>query len=266
MPLQEVQPIPLISLDEPSSKETQPWSHDWPLKLAYKTQKYLAYCFTAFLGIHLCSVAVVPALPIPFEIKQQVFEMARSVYQVPIFEAVAVVGSVLVHITSGIVLRFLRPKVSSPVVSERDPRIGLGGITGVVGLGYKKSIISTLIPSLTPLSLSGYILIPLLGYHFYKFRYGPILVDGDSSLVTLEYISVYLQKLVNKLAFVGLLTVGNYHFVSGGLRFNGKYSREWKLFGYFCIIMGTAVGLLGATSIEHLEGFLLKKFTLYLGA
>ena len=44
----------------------------------YRIQKYSAYSFISFLGIHATSVILVPILPIDQLIKDEVFAMAKS--------------------------------------------------------------------------------------------------------------------------------------------------------------------------------------------
>lgn len=58
-------------------------------------QKYSAYSFISFLGIHATSVILVPILPIDQLIKDEVFAMAKEVYQsVPLYEPICIIGSV----------------------------------------------------------------------------------------------------------------------------------------------------------------------------
>ncbi|CUM54747.1 uncharacterized protein AC631_01785 [Debaryomyces fabryi] len=252
-----------------------------------KVQKYSAYTFSSFLGLHLTSVVIVPGLGVPMLLGQEIFEMSRAVYQsIPYFENLVIIGSSVCHIFSGIGIRIIRNYIKSgqnhhsklvhePVIKndERDD-IGLGGITGLIGLGYRKSMISRLIPGLSPLLFSGYLLLPLIGYHFTKFRHIPNVIDGDSSLINLEYITYYLNKsplekvgnAINYIALMGLVVVGSYHFVSGFLKLNHKYSLNYKKLGYSFIgglsILG-CISLVRFKSLPLAEGFIGKLFTNY---
>lgn len=257
-------------------------------------QKYLAYTFGVFLGIHACLVIVVPSLPdvvaLP-QLKQEVFEMARAVYhQIPGYEAIGVFGAAAVHIILGIAIRIIRsqfrrkkahPQHPHPtpdvVKDETSSDIGLGGITGLLGIGYRRAIILRLVPGLSPLAFLGYVLIPLALYHVAKFRYLPSSVDGDSSLISLDYISYYLNvsrwgkwgNTINTTLLLALVYVMAYHLVSGWMRFNHKYSFNWKKMGYG--VIGTittlaAVAIMGFKDRFHFmdkAGFMAKSFTKY---
>lgn len=252
-----------------------------------KVQKYSAYTFASFLGLHLTSVVVIPGLGVPMPVGQDVFEMSRAVYQsIPQFENIVILGSSICHVCSGIGIRFIRnyikeqsnhhsKLVHEPVIKndERDD-IGLGGITGLIGLGYRKSIISRLVPGLTPLQFSGYLLLPFISYHFTKFRYIPQIIDGDSSLINLEYITYYLKvspleragRAINYIGLMGLVLIGSYHFVSGFLKLNRKYSLNYKKMGYG-VISGLSVlgfiSLMRFNSLQLADGFIGKLFAKY---
>lgn len=281
--LREILPIPveLEPVDERKAKSGLQW-----LPGLMRTHRYSAYTFLGFLGIHATSVMLVPVLPIEPGIKQEVFEMARSVYHsLPQVENV-VLGAALTHVVTGIWMRILRRKKSKPrhkqLLQEppiiSDPTrsdIGLGGITSLLGLGFKKSWISQQVPGLSPLAFSGYVLIPFLLVHFAKFRWLPIFVDGDLSLVNLEYITYYLThspirggNVLNAFNLITLVWVTLYHVVSGMLRYNHKYSVNWKRFGYLLINSFTAVGLFAiwkyrSNSVES-TGFIATTFKKYL--
>ena len=259
-----------------------------------RVQKYSAYIFGTFLGIHVTSVVVVPCLPsmiVPLTIKQEIFEMARAVYHsIPMFETAVILASSITHVIAGISIRAVRWRINRhrPItrqkshdapVNEKSDDVGLGGITSLIGLGYRKSIISKLVPGLTPLSFSGYCLFPLLGYHFYKFRYLPYSIDGDSSLINLEYISYYLNvspqawgNLFNFVSIASLVWVTAYHVTSGWLKFNNKYSSKWKKFGYLVINVTSLLGIISIfkfkndfVNLDHV-GFIGKSFTNYLAS
>ncbi|ODV78852.1 uncharacterized protein CANTADRAFT_26774 [Suhomyces tanzawaensis NRRL Y-17324] len=301
--LHQVVPIP-VDLDAIDNEPLSPGPELWPPKSTTRSvlhglgvvQKYSAYGFCTFLGLHVASTVIVPILPmVPHEIKQEVFEMARSIYQqVPLFESVMIIGAAAVHVASGIGIRICRnilkkhkkdtnelrsnftKALEEPVIKDdtRDD-IGLGGITGILGLGYRKSWISRQLPGMSPLSFSGYILIPLVALHFTKFRYLPIAVGEDSSLVNLDYITyylnhskVYLGNALNFGALLLLLWVMMYHSVSGMLRINRKFSMKWKQFGYVVIngvtLMGLATMVVFKRAPVDSTGYIGRSFLKYL--
>ena len=258
MSLQEVQPQPLTSIDDIPTPRP-----NWILRYALKIQKYSAYTFSTFVGIHFTSVILTPIYP--KHIAPQIFEIARAIYHgIPMFETVGIIGAGIAHVLAGITVRIVRPKRKRGP-AEEDVLIGLGGITSLVGLGYRKSIISSLFPSLSPLLLLGYLLIPLLGYHFYKFRYAPMMVDGDLSLLTMEYVAMYARTLMNKTAIWGLLVTANYHFVAGWMRFQHKFSKRWRKLAYAMWFGLTALGVVSVGMQSVPSGFLERRFSEYLG-
>lgn len=259
------------------------------LKTLVLTQKYLAYTITCFLGLHLTLVIAVPGLGAPLSVAQEVFEMARNVYHgMPYFEELAIMGAAGIHIVSGIGIRWLRatlrPKkrphkathsADGAVITDltRDD-IGLGGIASVVGLGYRRLWISKQFPTVSPLAFLGYILVPLVAYHFAKFRLAPCWVDGDLSLVNLNYVTHYLGEsnlgysgcVLNTAALSLLVWTGLYHATSGMLRFTHKFGANWKRLGYVVINGGCLVALVAVYRMRSMGldlGFMGRQFSAY---
>lgn len=256
-----------------------------------KIQKYTGYLFTTFLGLHLLSVVISPGLGISMGKSQDLFELGRAVYQqIPGMELLLVTGCSIAHIASGVGVRIIRSYIrnqngvtnrslltnSASGIPVAGDDIGLGGVTSLIGLGYRKSIISTLIPDLSPLSFSGYILIPVLWYHFLKFRWAPLVHDGDSSLISLQFITQYLnfeeflpryQKWWNFLGLTFLVWVGLYHMVSGLWKIRRRFSARDKKLGYIIINGLTLLSVISLLRFKRMEldtGFLGKLFTKYL--
>lgn len=259
------------------------------LKMLVQTQKYLAYTLTCFLGLHLTLVIAVPGVGAPLSVAQEVFEMARNVYHgVPYFEELAILGAAGVHITAGIGIRWiralLRPKkrphkathsADGPMITDltRDD-IGLGGITSIIGLGYRRLWISKQFPTVSPLAFLGYVLVPLAAYHYLKFRLAPCWVDGDLSLVSLNYVTHYLREsllgyagqVLNTAALALLVWTGLYHTTSGLLRLTHKFSANWKRLGYFVINGGCVAALVAVYRIRGMGldlGFMGRQFSAY---
>ncbi|KAG2736786.1 hypothetical protein G9P44_000876 [Scheffersomyces stipitis] len=264
------------------------------LRVLIKVQKYSAYTFTSFVGIHLTSVVVVPLVPlVSADIKQEVFEMARAVYMsIPQFENIVILGSSIIHVASGVAIRIIRSilrhnrerekvqhrksHVTTELITDdtRDD-IGLGGITNLLGLGYTKSLVSQYL-GMSPLSVAGYCLIPLISWHYAKFRYVPLSIDGDSSLVNLNYISYYLNispqgtlgQFVNFWALASLLWVGTYHMVNGLMKLNHKFSKNWKRAGWTIVNSTAILGYVALVSYKRqsveTSGFIGRTFVKYL--
>ncbi|KAK6464327.1 hypothetical protein DFJ63DRAFT_68360 [Scheffersomyces coipomensis] len=271
--LEQVIPIPIDNpsdeeeLDHINSERNYRKRRNHVISILGKVQKYSAYTFGTFVGIHLTSVIIVPILPIDHDIKQEIFEMGRNIYHgIPQFENIVIFGSSIVHVLSGITIRLLRmrsrPKIikKNKVISNNDEfhiiddtrdDIGLGGITNFLGLGYKKSWVSKTL-GISPLNFSGYLLIPHLLYHMYKFRLIPLMIDNDSSLINLNYIMYYLnvenieyvQPYVNILGLSLLTYIGIYHFINGLCKYFKKFSPTWKKIGFSFVNGGSLIGLI----------------------
>lgn len=251
-----------------------------------KAQKYSAYAFLGFFGLHISATVVAPGLGVSQKSFQDCFEMTRSIYMLPIFEYPFVYGAAAIHLSSGIIvraLRFIESEKRRGVIHERniviqDERredIGLGGIGSIFGFGFKKSWISQTIPSLTPLTFSGYITAIVLGYHTWKMKWAPMLVDGDSSLISLNFITHYLNQSINgrSLAIFNfgmlalLLWVSFYHIVSGLFRYRRQFSSRAKKIAYGVITVFTSLSFIGIGRfvLWPLElGFIGSQFNKYL--
>ncbi|EDK46894.1 conserved hypothetical protein [Lodderomyces elongisporus NRRL YB-4239] len=234
----------------------------WVIPSLYRIQKYSAYSLVSFVGIHLTSVVIIPILPIPRDVKDQVFSLAKAVYQdIPGYELLLIYGAGVCHILLGIILRVVkvirrnrieekRRKAGSHVskvhminsanlgngtidIRDNDEDIGLGGISNLFGLGYRRSITLTMF-GLSPLQFTGWFSIPLVLFHLYKFRYVPWLVEGDSSLVNLEYIPYVVNlkhPVFNQIALCLLVWSVSYHMMSGIMKYRGWFSKYWKRVG-----------------------------------
>ncbi|KAG5419448.1 hypothetical protein I9W82_003215 [Candida metapsilosis] len=281
------------SNDHSSSKK--PISRHF-IPILYRIQKYSAYTFVTFLGIHATSVILVPIIPVDKELKQQVFSLAKAVYQdIPFFETIAIIGASLVHIGAGFGLRLLRGYKKHQLhrklqqkdhirhrlvmnnndsfnIRDDDDDIGFGGLSSIFGLGYRKSFISKLL-GITPLQFSGYLLIPFVAYHYYKFRYVPMSIEGDSSMINLEYVSYVLNlkhPRFQALALSGLVWVMSYHFTNGIMKLNSWYSKKCKRIGLAIVNLLGGCGMIAVYLFKKEEidsgGFLGKVFTKYINS
>lgn len=251
-----------------------------------KVQKYSAYGFLAFFGLHISSTVIVPGLGINLAKSQEYFEMTRAIYLSPLFEYPIVHGCAIVHVSSGVLMRVLRlinssqkkrvlPERDIIINDERREDIGLGGIGSIFGFGFKKSWISSTVPSLTPLTFSGYVMASTLSYHMWKMKWAPFFVDGDNSLVTLNYVTHYLSRYVNgttwaaiNLGMLGLLLwVSFYHIVSGLFRYRRQFSSRAKKIAYGVISVFTTFSLVSIARLQKLPldvSFIGKQFNKYL--
>ncbi|GEQ68687.1 hypothetical protein JCM33374_g2355 [Metschnikowia sp. JCM 33374] len=256
------------------------------LQALQKTQKYSAYAFLAFFGLHISSVVVAPALGVSAEKSQDFFEMSRAVYMNPLFEYPITYAAAGVHVACGVFARVVRSLFSPAKKLSRKERdivihdqhrddIGLGGIGTILGLGYKKSWISSKMPALTPLTFSGYVMAGALAYHFYRMKYGAVVVDGDSALVTLNFVTHYLhQSFYGRLgalfnyAMLGLLSwVSFYHTISGLFKYRRQFSLRARKIAYTVIGVFSGLSFIAMTRFRSWDletGFVGKQFAKYL--
>lgn len=283
--LKQVIPEPLelpSDSDAPSTKKKSSFLTSI-IRALTSIQKYSSYTFLGFFGLHIASTVVVPGLGVHADKCQDFFEMCRNVYLGPLVEYLAIYAAGGIHLASGICLRILRlvnakPRVKpSEIVIRDDHRddIGLGGLGAFVGLGYKQSWISSNFPSLTPLTFSGYVTAVSLGYHWFKMKWGPMVVDGDSSLVTLKYVTHYLHQssfgrwggYFNYAMLVLLLWVSFYHIISGLFKWRRQDRARAKRIAYVVIGIFTSLGMVAIMrmSLWKLDtGYLGKRFAQYL--
>lgn len=282
--LREITPEPLNHIDEPATPRKRPWLRK-AASVLLQIQKYLAYGFLAFYGIHVTLTVVLPGLGVLPSVAQDFFEMGRNVYMGPMEPLFVGIPAVL-HLSSGILLRGIRmatqkprPQRETDIIIRDGNRddIGLGGLGTVVGLGYKKLWISSRFPGLTPLAVSGYVLAAALAFHYWKMRWLPALVDGDSSLVTLAYVTHYLRGHVvghvtsafHAFMLLALLWGSFYHIVSGLFKYRRQLSLAAKKKAYAIIAVLTLLSAISVFRIRSWDlqtGFLAKAFARYLFA
>lgn len=173
--LGEVAPEPVSGTppnDDPDSTKPSPKARTWNriiqgLKAA---QKYSAIGFTAFAGLHLTSTIVLPAL-VSVDSGNAALMAGRTLYQSSLGEPLWVYGSLLLHITSGLILHARRVYIAK----TRHGRWICG---------------------LTPTISSGLILTVLASSHLYATRLKPMMALGDSSLISLDFITWALRDNV----------------------------------------------------------------------
>ncbi|ODV95063.1 hypothetical protein PACTADRAFT_34803 [Pachysolen tannophilus NRRL Y-2460] len=262
-----------------------------------KAQKYSSIVFSVFALLHGSSVLISPLISV--EIADEVMMMSRTIYQMPGLEGILIFGSLTVHILSGITIRILRnirkksyyggsgssPERRETHNSERPERsdvinvtkrknkkldddYGLGGVATFLGIGPRKSFISRKL-GLSPLSFTGYLLVPIVAYHIFQERIIPLIIDGDSSLINLGYISHALARK-NIITFTGLTFLvwcASYHIVSGWMRYLKFYSVKSRKIAYFIIHGLTICGAVSLYKIGQLgpsTGYIGGKFDQYI--
>lgn len=235
-------------------------------------QKYSILPFAGFSIIHLSSVVVFPAL-LGVDAGNESIDVGRELYQTPSLEPL-ILGSAVTHAMSGVLLNLTRKfvyykkhgtreqakksekKPTSHTANEddnvEDVNEGLGGILSLLGFSSVKSITYRWF-GVSPLSFSGYVLIPILAGHVLKMRINPLLVDGDSSYVDLSYMSYALSTSKIIFPFYAFLVfVGAYHMISGSNRLLRLFSKRARKFAYIAIYSLLSLSIVSLVSIQKI--------------
>jgi hypothetical protein len=157
----------------------------------------------------------------------------------------------------------------------KDEEAGLiGGITGYAGLPPKKSFISRTL-GLTPLQFAGYLSIPLVCYHVLQLRLMPLIVEGDSSYVNLEYVQHVFSSdqpmwrpLLNWIIYPTMILLTTYHTIYGLLFWNEVKNLKLRKLAMNLISLTSLCGIWSLYMIHkmdsHVPGFIKTRFDGYL--
>ncbi|KAK8037401.1 hypothetical protein PG991_000747 [Apiospora marii] len=195
-----------------------------PLYYLTRIQRYSSYTFGFFAGLHIANTSVFPLVYRSVPYAEPFLLMAREVYQTRFSEPLLVALPVLAHIGSGIAIRLIRR-------SQNLRRYG-GATPGMYALHRSKTSSSTSStnstngsgwPTVSYTAISGYLLAPVLASHVFVNRVLPLLVEGDSSNIGLQYVSHGFARhgALSWIAYGALITVGVGHMVWGGAKWMG---------------------------------------------
>ncbi|ODV61082.1 Mcp1p ASCRUDRAFT_8041 [Ascoidea rubescens DSM 1968] len=170
-------------------------------------QKYSSISFQIFFLLHLTNVSIIPLISI--DKFDDVLMINREVYQNN--EFLLIYGSLTTHILSGILVRLFRR------IRSRFK----------YGTFKKQKKNKGFFKSFNNLQLTGYILIPIVLFHILKERISPILVDGDSSFVDINYIIFQLKehkfRTISGLNLLSILSI--YHIIKGSVKW---FKLKWN--------------------------------------
>ncbi|KAH8195307.1 hypothetical protein TruAng_010530 [Truncatella angustata] len=190
-----------------------------PVYYLTRIQRYSSYTFTVFAGLHMVNTSIVPLIYNSVPYSEPFLLMAREIYQTRLSEPLLVGLPIVAHVASGLALRLIRR-------SQNLKRYG-GATPGMYALHRSNtSVLSTsehskhglrIWPQLSYVSVAGYILIPPVVAHIFLNRILPLIVEGDSSNIGLQYVSHGFARhgLQPWIAYALLLTAGAGHFVWG---------------------------------------------------
>ncbi|EZG08100.1 hypothetical protein H106_02586 [Trichophyton rubrum CBS 735.88] len=188
--------------DLPSRPKLGLSGHSWDYWLS-AVQKYSTYPPTVFLGLHFTNTALIPLATRSVSESETFLLLTRPIYQAPGLEPLIVYLPILAHVTSGVILRYLRQ-------SRRARQFG------AETREQRKAIKSTGRPASVQAML-GYAMIPLIGSHILANRLVPLYVDGGSSGVGLGYVAHGIARSPWLMGawYAALTGIGVWHFVGG---------------------------------------------------
>ncbi|KAL9056077.1 MAG: hypothetical protein Q9162_003139 [Coniocarpon cinnabarinum] len=247
-----------------------------PAQLLQTLQKYSSYAFSVFAAFHITNTALIPLAErlstcsntIATQAASQYLLLTRPYYQSALLEPLVVGIPLLTHIASGIVLRAFRRHVLLK---------NYGGYGPVLPAYSKKDQArwrKAPWPRLSWQSVAGYAAIPLVFTHSFVTRGLPLVVEGSSSSIGLDYVShgFAIAPKIHLLAYGVLVAVVGSHIVWGWSKWLGvapteraqgepseetleRKTRWWAVWGVSAGVVGLwMAGGLGVVGRAGLDG------------
>ncbi|RYP13882.1 hypothetical protein DL765_006670 [Monosporascus sp. GIB2] len=197
-----------------------------------RIQRYSSYTFTFFAGLHITNTSLIPLIYRSVPRSEPFLVMARELYQTPLTEPLLVGLPVLAHVSSGIALRLVRRHQNRKRYGEhKGSALPLPSISSSSGSNGGRRIPSPW-PSFNNISISGYLFATVFAAHVAMNRVLPLLVEGDSSNVGLQYVAhgfarharahaPGLLRVQGWAAYAALLSLGVGHMVWGWAKWLG---------------------------------------------
>lgn len=238
--LDEVAPEPVADDGTPHKSVrphyTSPRSTFW--RTVQQAQKYSSWTFSAFAVLHTTSTVVAPAFSVGFA--HSAFKFGNAIYQADYVEPVLVFGSLGVHVLSGLALRAHR-------------------------VYHNKKYHDQWRFNLNPVSASGWLLVPLVLSHAFVTRVAPQWVLGDSSLISLDYITHSLQRkgAITYISMSLLTAVASFHVVYGWAKWLRLYSRRFRWYKYSAVVVPTLLALVSMLNLGRqpsVDGWIASQF------
>lgn len=185
-----------------------------------RIQRYSSYTFTLFSALHLATTSLIPLAARSVASSESYLLLAREIYQTPLSEPLLVALPLVAHVGAGVALRLLRRShnLRRYYGEDKGKPVTRGGYQGW--------------PTLSWISLSGYVLTPVLAAHVFMNRGLPLLVEGDSANIGLAYVAhgFVRHAVTSWAAYVVLLGAGCGHMVWGWAKWIGlAQGAGWNL-------------------------------------
>lgn len=227
--LEELEPSPVPVSNDDSDEEISRSTTLPPLGLSgggrnlvkYLTrmQKYSSITFTVFIGLHLTNTSVIPLLTQSIPSSDVYLLLSRPYYQSFPLELILVVLPIALHVTAGLGLR----------IHQRNVNLQRYGASLLpIKTRLKKKL--KIWPHISWISISGYLLVPLILQHTLVNRILPLVYEGGNSGVGLGYVahSFARHPILAAASYTMIISVAAGHFCWGIARWAGLTSPRVK--------------------------------------
>ncbi|KAI0010466.1 DUF1691-domain-containing protein [Xylariaceae sp. FL0662B] len=229
----ELPPLPDDALESSTASTSSlglSGSRRGPIYYLTRIQRYSSYTFSFFAGLHLANTSLFPLIYQSVPYSEPFLLLTRELYQTPLTEPLLVGLPVAAHVASGLAVRLLRRRQNIQRYGGATP--GLRALTDSSSSSTSPPSSSSTLsirhsawPPLTYVSASGYAFVGLLASHVGINRVLPVLAEGDSSIIGLQFVSHGFARhgpaAVPWLAYALLLGVGVGHMVWGAAKWQG---------------------------------------------
>lgn len=191
-----------------------------------RLQRYSSYAFSIFTTFHITNTSIIPLITRSVPASEPYLLLTRPYYQSTFLEPLLITIPLVTHIASGVALRIYRR-------NHALVRYGARHAT------FDQRRRAKIWPSISAISISGYILAPLVFGHAFVNRILPWWVEGGSSGIGLDYVSHGFAKhpWLSWVGYLALVAVASGHVVWGWAKW-----LDWTPAGAGVLSSGGAAG------------------------
>ncbi|POS86881.1 hypothetical protein EPUL_001435 [Erysiphe pulchra] len=174
-------------------------------------QRFSSYAFTIFAGFHITNTSLIPLLTRSVPASESYLLLTRPYYQSFPLESLLVGLPIILHVAAGIALRLHKRNVNL---------LRYGAIHLPISTRLEKRL--KVWPPISWTSLTGYLMIPLVGSHVLINRILPWLYEGGSSSVGLGFVAHTFAKhpFLAFFNYSAMIVLASSHFSWGFCRWN----------------------------------------------
>jgi hypothetical protein len=183
-----------------------------------RIQRYSSYTFTVFAGLHFANTSLIPLVYQSVPYAEPFLLLTREIYQTRISEPLLIGVPIAAHVLAGVALRLLRRTQNLKRYGGATPgmyALHRAATANSMASNSRKGL--RIWPLVSYVALSGYAFVLPLASHIFMNRVLPLLVEGDSSSIALEFVSHGFARegLKPWVAYTLLLSIGAGHMVWG---------------------------------------------------